>query len=121
MVPSTYATSTSARDHGLNIIMWTLERTEPGLDGWYWRSLADVEGGLSDGDVRVLGVFLDWPATTTFFVNCMELGMRRAGDVDVDADESSTTGDGGSDVDVDSSSTGDGGGDMEVESSVLSI
>ena len=35
MVPSDYVTS--AKDHGFDIITWTLERTGPGLDGWYWQ------------------------------------------------------------------------------------
>ena len=83
IVPSEY--TTSAKDHGLDIITWTLERTGPGLDGWYWQTLQDKE--LTDGDkfallqvlssdVGVLGVFSDWPATTTFFANCMDLAVR---------------------------------------------
>ncbi len=85
IAPSAY--TESAKAHGLDIITWTLERTGPGLNGWYWQSLADNE--LTEGDkfallqvlsedVGVLGVFSDWPATTTFFANCMDLGMRGA-------------------------------------------
>lgn len=85
IAPSAY--TQSAKAHGLDIITWTLERTAPGLNGWYWQSLAG--NNLTDGDkyallqvlsedVGVLGVFSDWPATTTFFANCMELGMRDA-------------------------------------------
>ena len=83
IVPSEY--TMSAKDHGLDIITWTLERTGPGLDGWYWQTLQGNE--LTDGDkfallqvlssdVGVLGVFSDWPATTTFFANCMDLAVR---------------------------------------------
>ena len=36
-------------------------------------------------DVGVLGVFSDWPATTTFYANCMGLGLHNesVGDEDV--------------------------------------
>jgi hypothetical protein len=89
MAPSAYAES--ANEHGLKVITWTLERTGPGLNGWYWQSLAEsvenldmsaVEGyrfGLLhvlSQEVGVLGVFSDWPATTTFYANCMGLGLR---------------------------------------------
>jgi hypothetical protein len=77
----------SAKEAGLDVITWTLERTPPGLDGWYWQTLQSIEGGLVEGDrlnllyvlafeVEVLGVFSDWPATTTFFANCFQLGLR---------------------------------------------
>ena len=81
-----FAYTMSAKEHGLDIITWTLERTGPGLDGWYWQTLQ--ENDLTDGDkfallhvlshdCGVLGVFSDWPATTTFFANCMGLGLRQ--------------------------------------------
>ena len=92
IAPSEY--TESAKAHGLDIITWTLERTGPGLNGWYWQTLA--ENDLTEGDkfgllqvlaedVGVLGVFSDWPATTTFFANCMdiEIGMDD-GDMDMD-------------------------------------
>ena len=78
----------SAKEHGLGIITWTLERTGPGLAGWYWQSVTEsvaaldpkeVEGyrlallHVLSQDVGVLGVFSDWPATTTFYANCMGL------------------------------------------------
>lgn len=83
IAPSKY--TESAKAHGLDIITWTLERTSPGLNGWYWQSVADND--LTEGDrlgllqvlaedVGVLGVFSDWPATTTFFANCMGIGME---------------------------------------------
>lgn len=82
MKPSFYARR--AKEYGLDIITWTLERTGPGLQGWYWQTLNEAGVELADGDmynllyvlakeVGVLGVFSDWPATTTFFANCMGL------------------------------------------------
>lgn len=83
--PAHYARS--AREYGLDVITWTLERTAPGLDGYYWQSLENLKN-KKDGDkfallyvlafdVGVLGVFSDWPATTTFFANCMGLPLRK--------------------------------------------
>jgi len=40
-------------------------------------------------DVGVLGVFSDWPATTTFFANCMDVGMRDDGKIE-DVSESAS-------------------------------
>lgn len=80
MVPSLYATK--AKEAGLNIITWTAERS--GLlkngGGWYYQTVADVidnEGDVFElmhvlhKDVGVVGLFSDWPATTTFYANCM--------------------------------------------------
>ncbi|MEQ9491022.1 MAG: glycerophosphodiester phosphodiesterase family protein [Alphaproteobacteria bacterium] len=82
IVPSPYAKA--ARDAGLNIITWTLERSGPLKTGggWYYQSVSDVI--TSDGmmfevlhvlaqDVGVVGVFSDWPATVTYYANCMGL------------------------------------------------
>ncbi|WP_297772020.1 glycerophosphodiester phosphodiesterase family protein [uncultured Roseovarius sp.] len=82
MVPSVYATEAKAA--GLGIITWTLERSGPlhNGGGWYFQSVAEAID--SDGDyfeildvlaqdVGVEGVFSDWPATTTFYANCMGL------------------------------------------------
>ena len=82
MVPSVYAKEAKAA--GLNIIAWSLERSGP-LDtggGWYYQSVNDIVD--SDGDtfrmldvlaqdVGVVGVFSDWPATVTYYANCMGL------------------------------------------------
>ncbi|TCP61846.1 glycerophosphoryl diester phosphodiesterase [Rhodovulum bhavnagarense] len=80
IVPSVYAEK--AQEAGLNIITWTLERSGPLATGggWYFQSIADVTD--NDGvyfelldvlaqDVGVKGVFSDWPATVTFYANCM--------------------------------------------------
>lgn len=91
IVPSLYAKK--ARLAGLDIITWTLERSgilknENGTGGgWYYQTLngsnSSKQGIINnDGDamvaldvlakkVGVLGVFSDWPATTSFYANCM--------------------------------------------------
>lgn len=82
IVPSTYATK--AKEAGLKIITWTLERSGPlqGGGGWYYQSIKDVIN--SDGmmyevldvlaqDVGVVGVFSDWPATVSYYASCMGL------------------------------------------------
>jgi len=80
--PSVYAMY--AKDAGLDIITWTLERSGPltGGGGWYYQTVTDAIN--NDGDmfevldvlaqeVGVIGVFSDWPATVTFYANCMGL------------------------------------------------
>jgi len=82
MTMSTYASF--IKDHGFEIITWTLERSGPLTTGggWYYQSVTDVID--RDGDqfellhalhkkVGIVGIFSDWPATTTFYANCMEL------------------------------------------------
>jgi glycerophosphoryl diester phosphodiesterase len=82
MVPSQYALD--ARAAGLDIITWTLERSWPLTTGggWYYQTVTDAID--NDGDiftaldvlareVGVLGVFSDWPATVTYYANCMKL------------------------------------------------
>ncbi len=82
IVPSEYARAAKAA--GLELITWTLERSGPLRDGggWYYQSIADVTTG--DGamyelvhvlatEVGVAGIFSDWPATVTYYANCMGL------------------------------------------------
>lgn len=82
IVPSVWANEAKAA--GLNIITWTLERSGPlgGGGGWYFQSITDAT--THDGvyyelldvlaqDVGVVGVFSDWPATVTYYANCMGL------------------------------------------------
>ncbi len=82
MVPSLYANEASAA--GLNIITWTLERSGPLASGggWYYQSVTDAT--TSDAamyqlldvlaqDVKIAGIFSDWPATVTYYANCMGL------------------------------------------------
>jgi len=82
MVPSVYAEK--ARAAGLGLITWTLERSGPLDDGggWYFQSVTEAIDDAGDyfeildvlaQDVGVEGVFSDWPATTTFYANCMGL------------------------------------------------
>ncbi len=82
IVPSEYAVA--AKRAGLDLITWTLERS--GLlasgGGYYYASVTPAIN--NDGDmltlldllamqVGVLGVFTDWPATVTYYANCMGL------------------------------------------------
>lgn len=82
IVPSIYATEAKAA--GLDIITWTLERS--GLlqngGGWYYQSITDAIKDDGDTmvmldvlaqDVGILGIFSDWPATVTYYANCMNL------------------------------------------------
>lgn len=82
MMPSAYATEATAA--GLNIITWTLERSGPlgNGGGWYFQSVTDAidtDGAYFEvldvlaQQVGVKGVFSDWPATTTYYANCMGL------------------------------------------------
>ena len=81
-VPTAYAIA--AKKSGLDIMAWTLERSGP-LErggGWYYKSMT---GSINnDGDmynvldvlakqVGIKGIFTDWPATVTFYANCMGL------------------------------------------------
>ncbi|USG60852.1 hypothetical protein NBZ79_16970 [Sneathiella marina] len=82
IIPSAYALE--AKKAGLNIITWTLERSGPleNGGGWYFNTVKEAIN--NDGDmmvvlhilaqeVGVMGVFSDWPATTTYYANCMKL------------------------------------------------
>ena len=82
IVASEYAKE--AKSAGLKIITWTLERSGPLADGggWYFQTIKDLVE--NDGfyfevlhslatEVGVEGVFSDWPATVTFYANCMDL------------------------------------------------
>ncbi len=82
IVPSAYAMS--AKQAGLDIVAWTLERSAPLVsDGqWYHQStdsLVDNDGDkyvtldVLSKQVGVIGVFSDWPATVTYYANCMGL------------------------------------------------
>ncbi len=82
MVASELARQARAAD--LRIITWTLERSGPLTNGggWYFQSVKDVTDSDADyytilnalhEDVGVEGVFSDWPATVTYYANCMGL------------------------------------------------
>jgi len=81
-VPSAYALA--AKEAGLEIITWTLERSGPLQTGGgsYYQNVAEVINNDGDmltvldvlaQDVGILGIFSDWPATVTFYANCMGL------------------------------------------------
>ncbi|CAM9912441.1 unnamed protein product [Ascophyllum nodosum] len=80
IVPSEYAIEAKAA--GLEIITWTLERSGLLLDGggWYYQSVTEAISKDADmyvmldvlaRDVGVIGVFSDWPATVTYYANCI--------------------------------------------------
>jgi glycerophosphoryl diester phosphodiesterase len=82
IVPSSYATA--AKGAGLDIITWTLERSGPLATGggYYFQSVTSAID--NDGDyftmldvlakkVGIRGIFSDWPATVTYYANCMQL------------------------------------------------
>lgn len=80
LVPSEYARN--ARAAGLDMIAWTVERSGPleGGGGWYYQTVTDAINNDGDvmnvidvlaRDVGVIGIFSDWPATTSYYANCM--------------------------------------------------
>ncbi|MBU4500571.1 MAG: glycerophosphodiester phosphodiesterase [Gammaproteobacteria bacterium] len=83
IVPSTYAQN--ARAAGLDIITWTLERSgvlADGNNGYYYQTIDSAitrEGDVMNvldvlaKDVGIIGIFSDWPATVTYYANCMNL------------------------------------------------
>jgi glycerophosphoryl diester phosphodiesterase len=83
IVPSAYAKNAKAA--GLDIITWSLERSGPlsaGKSGFYTQTYHQAlqrEGDVMQildvlaKDVGILGIFSDWPATVTYYANCMGL------------------------------------------------
>ncbi len=86
VVPSDYAND--IRNAGLDIITWTFERSDlrqgAAGGGWYYRFDPSGAAIAREGDmyealdvlarqVRILGIFSDWPATVTYYANCMGL------------------------------------------------
>lgn len=83
IVPSIYAQN--ARAAGLDIITWTLERSgvlADGNNGYYFQTIDSAikrEGDVMNvldvlaKDVGIIGIFSDWPATVTYYANCMNL------------------------------------------------
>lgn len=82
IVASDYAKN--AKQAGLEIIAWSLERSGPVQNGggWYYQSINPAlnnEGDLLTlldvlaKDAGVIGVFSDWPATTSYYASCMQL------------------------------------------------
>jgi glycerophosphoryl diester phosphodiesterase len=83
IVPSQAARD--ARAAGLKLITWSLERSgilADGNNGFYFQSFDSAVSREGDTmrvldvlarDVGVMGVFSDWPGTTSFYANCMGL------------------------------------------------
>ena len=82
IVPSTYAMA--AKDAGLDIITWTIERSGllGGEPGFYYQTVLEAIDNDGDmytvldviaQDVGILGIFSDWPATVTYYANCFGL------------------------------------------------
>jgi glycerophosphoryl diester phosphodiesterase len=83
IVPSAYAHH--ARAAGLDIITWTLERSgilADGNNGFYYQTIDSAIQREGDTmtvldvlakQVGILGIFSDWPATTSYYANCMNL------------------------------------------------
>lgn len=84
IIPSAYAKK--AKELGLDIITWSLERSaflgDGSHGGYYYSTIADAI--TKDGDVykllhvlaqdvKVRGVFSDWSATVTFYANCFNI------------------------------------------------
>lgn len=80
VAPSEFAKHAKAQKLGL--ITWTLERSNSLATGggWYYTGLGGVINNDGDmytvmdtlaKDVGVKGIFSDWPATTTYYANCM--------------------------------------------------
>lgn len=80
IVPSSYAEQ--AREAGLDLIAWSFERSAPLIEdgAWYHQTTDDVLNNDGDKmvsldvlarDVGVRAVFSDWPASVTFYANCM--------------------------------------------------
>jgi len=81
IVPSNYAIA--AKNAGLELITWTVERSGPITSGsnWYYQSIQPAIS--TEGDVfkvidvlaqqvSVRGIFSDWPATTTYYSHCTQ-------------------------------------------------
>jgi glycerophosphoryl diester phosphodiesterase len=77
-----------ARQAGLDLISWTTERSGrivenvlEGGDTFYYQTTLDALTNDGDilrtidvlaQDVGIIGLFSDWPATTTFYANCLK-------------------------------------------------
>jgi glycerophosphoryl diester phosphodiesterase len=82
IVPSSYAVT--AKQVGLELLTWTLERSGSlaGGGGYYYRSVRPAITNEGDTyvvldvlarEVGIRGIFSDWPATVTYYADCMGL------------------------------------------------
>jgi glycerophosphoryl diester phosphodiesterase len=86
ITPSQYAQR--AKQAGFDLISWTTERSGrivedvlEGGDTFYYQTTLDALSNDGDilrtidvlaQDVGIIGLFSDWPATTTFYANCLK-------------------------------------------------
>ncbi len=90
IVPSQYARDIRAAS--LDIITWTFERSDlrggAVTGGWYWafdpagrtvKKDSDMYQALDvlARDVGIRGIFSDWPATVTYYANCMDADLQQ--------------------------------------------
>ena len=80
---SASAYAKNAKEAGLSIITWSLERSgvmASGKGGWYYQSVNNAisrEGDILEAldvlakDVGIIGIFSDWPGTVTYYASCM--------------------------------------------------
>lgn len=86
VAPSEYALD--IKKAGLDIITWTFERSDlrngASKAGWYYQFDPEGKAIKKDSDMykaldvlarklHILGIFSDWPATVTYYANCMGL------------------------------------------------
>lgn len=82
IIPSAYAKF--AKQVGLNIITWSLERSASlqSGGGFYYQTIKDAinkDGDVYEvlhvlhKDVGVKAIFSDWPATVTYYANCFNI------------------------------------------------
>jgi glycerophosphoryl diester phosphodiesterase len=83
IIPSMYAKA--LKKHGFKIITWSLERSEISKEmqnAWYYQSISQAiynNGAIMElidllkNRVGVEGIFSDWPASVTYYDNCMSL------------------------------------------------
>lgn len=83
IVPSEYAKN--LKKAGLDILTWSLERSgvmASQQGGWYFQSVNQAIHNEGDilvvldvlaKEVGIRGIFSDWPATVTYYANCMGL------------------------------------------------
>lgn len=83
IVPSLYAKQ--AKQAGLELIPWSLERSgqlSRSRGAWFYQTVSSAIGSNGDvyrvldmlsKDVGIMAVFSDWPATVTYYANCMSM------------------------------------------------
>lgn len=85
LVPTLYAKV--AKDLGLDIVAWTLERSDALSKGggWYYSTISQVLRTDSDvikvldvlyEDVGIMAIWTDWPSVATFYANCKGILLR---------------------------------------------